>query len=241
MDSQGQRAITAAAQLSENVSLKRARRASKVSPASQKKERKERKSDRTRRRLLDAAMKVMGERGVAGLSVTAINEQAEVSQGTFYLYFKDRWDIIGQLIKDVTETIRAEMDARHVGAIDPAERVAYATQRAINYYVSNPDMGWVHVRLIEANTPEMRRLRYFSGQSLIDDLKYGIKRGRFLVQIDEFLLDGIRAIHGGAIRDLLNGSADKEIGDRATELILRMLGINESEARSLSRRYRCPE
>ena len=137
------------------------------------------KGDRTRQRLLKCAMKVIARQGIADLSVPAINAGAGVSQGTFYLYFKDRWDIVRQLIKEVSEDIRVDMDAREIGITDPAERVAFAIQCLIHYYRTKREMGWVLVRINEVNTPAMRQLRRPVSRSLVDDLRRGRSSGRF--------------------------------------------------------------
>lgn len=98
-------------------------------------------------------------------------------------------------------------------------------------------MGWVVVWLNEINTPPVRKLKRYASQSLIDDLLLGQRRGRFLIQMDDFLIDGILGINGGVIRERLDGNNDSQLADRATELVLRLLGISESEARWSSRRY----
>lgn len=48
------------------------------------------KGRRTRHALLEAGAVVAERRGLAGLSVAAVAEEAGVAKGTFYLYFADR-------------------------------------------------------------------------------------------------------------------------------------------------------
>ncbi len=50
----------------------------------------ETKRDRTRSRLTQAALRLMAERGISGTSVSEIAAEAELANGTFYLYFKDK-------------------------------------------------------------------------------------------------------------------------------------------------------
>ena len=56
--------------------------------------RKYKKSDETRRRIFDAAMAVMGERGYQGATVREICERAGVAVGSFYRYFSAKPDIL---------------------------------------------------------------------------------------------------------------------------------------------------
>ena len=51
------------------------------------------KGQRTRARLLLAAAQVLEERGFHAMRVGDITAQAEVAEGSFYVYFKDKTEI----------------------------------------------------------------------------------------------------------------------------------------------------
>lgn len=51
----------------------------------------------TRRRLIEAAAKILGGEGYAGLSASAVARAAEVAQPTFYVHFRDMNDLLGHL------------------------------------------------------------------------------------------------------------------------------------------------
>lgn len=55
----------------------------------------------TRRKLIAAAKKVIGEKGLVNTSVEEITEACGVSKGTFYTYFKRKEDIVFELSRDV--------------------------------------------------------------------------------------------------------------------------------------------
>ena len=55
------------------------------------------KKQEKRRALLDAAYELFLERGTAKTSVEDITSRAKVAKGTFYLYFKDKYDIKNKL------------------------------------------------------------------------------------------------------------------------------------------------
>ena len=50
------------------------------------------------RRLLDTAFKLFTEKGVKDTSIQDIVDNANVAKGTFYLYFKDKYEIRDVLI-----------------------------------------------------------------------------------------------------------------------------------------------
>ncbi len=49
-------------------------------------------------RLLDTAFKLFTEKGIKGTSIQEIVDNANVAKGTFYLYFKDKYEIRDVLI-----------------------------------------------------------------------------------------------------------------------------------------------
>ncbi|HEY7124330.1 MAG TPA: TetR/AcrR family transcriptional regulator [Ktedonobacterales bacterium] len=67
------------------------------------------RGEATRRRILDAAEAVFGDRGYHEASVTEITQRAQVAQGTFYLYFHSKREIFLQLVEDLGTQLRAAM------------------------------------------------------------------------------------------------------------------------------------
>ncbi len=56
-------------------------------------ERREREKEQRRNMILDAAEKLFFSRGVENVTMDDVAEEAELSKGTLYLYFKNRDDI----------------------------------------------------------------------------------------------------------------------------------------------------
>ncbi len=71
--------------------------------------RQERRKLRTRQRILDAARRVIAARGYEATGVLDITEAADVSKGTFYLYFKDKEDLTRTLIMEGFKALRAHV------------------------------------------------------------------------------------------------------------------------------------
>jgi AcrR family transcriptional regulator len=65
----------------------------------------------TLRRLREAGIVVLDERGYHGARVDDIVERACTSHGTFYLYFASKEDLFQALISDVTEEMRKLADS----------------------------------------------------------------------------------------------------------------------------------
>jgi AcrR family transcriptional regulator len=71
----------------------------------------------TKRRIFDAATKIVGQYGYAEASVARITEQAGVAQGTFYNHFENRQQLLDQLLpkigQDMVRFIRERTGSVH--------------------------------------------------------------------------------------------------------------------------------
>jgi AcrR family transcriptional regulator len=64
-----------------------------------------RKKEQKRNRLLDAANTLFIEKGVSSTTIADICNMANIAKGTFYLYYKDKEDILRALTKRISLTI----------------------------------------------------------------------------------------------------------------------------------------
>lgn len=71
----------------------------------------------TKRRIFDAATKIVGKYGYAEASVARITEEAGVGQGTFYNHFENRQQLLDQLLPkiglDMVQFIRERTGTAH--------------------------------------------------------------------------------------------------------------------------------
>jgi len=71
----------------------------------------------TKRKIFDAATKIVGKYGYADASVARITEEAGVAQGTFYNHFENRQELLDQLLPtigiDMVNFIRARTGSAH--------------------------------------------------------------------------------------------------------------------------------
>ena len=79
------------------------------------------RGEATRKRILDAAETEFGENGFARTSVASIVNRAGVAQGTFYLYFPSKDDVLRQLVRDMGRRLRhalSEATKGHTHRVD---------------------------------------------------------------------------------------------------------------------------
>jgi AcrR family transcriptional regulator len=76
-------------------------------------ERRERERAELRRQIIDAARDLLLEQGLPGLSMRAIAERVEYSPATIYLYFRDKDELVREVVHTgfgmLTETVEAEL------------------------------------------------------------------------------------------------------------------------------------
>ena len=97
------------------------------------------KKQEKRRALLDAAYELFLERGTAKTSVEDITSRAKVAKGTFYLYFKDKYDLRDKLIVHKSNEIfqRAEEETKSREMADLEEHIIAMIDNILNQFVED--------------------------------------------------------------------------------------------------------
>ena len=85
----------------------------------------------TRRKILDAARREIGKRGYAESSVSSITTAAGVGQGTFYLYFRSKEEVMRELVQHMGRNLRRHLTEATEGAPDRIE----AERRGLRAYI----------------------------------------------------------------------------------------------------------
>ena len=112
--------------------------------------RRRRRPEEARAEILDAAAALFRERPSHEVTVMAVMERTTLSRKSFYVYFRDRHDLIAQLVAP----LREEIDARAAEAVAEQD-TPRALARAIILIVA---------RVYMEHGPVLRALRESSGQ-----------------------------------------------------------------------------
>ena len=65
----------------------------------------DRRIRRTKKAIRDALVSLIEEKGFDALSVKDITTRANINRGTFYLHYKDKYDLLDQTLEEVTQDI----------------------------------------------------------------------------------------------------------------------------------------
>jgi TetR/AcrR family transcriptional regulator, fatty acid metabolism regulator protein len=108
-----------------------------------------------RSRILDAAEKVFARRGFFHARVSEIAREAGVADGTIYLYFKNKDDLLISLFESRMERVTAELSAA-------LERVGpSAAERLRAFFTIYAELVVAHPELAEVLTVELRQSSKF--------------------------------------------------------------------------------
>jgi TetR/AcrR family fatty acid metabolism transcriptional regulator len=205
------------------------------------------RSDDKRQRILQAAARVFARKGYHGARVSEIARRADVADGTIYLYFRNKEDILVSLFDEVMiEHLRQAREA--LAAVQGApEKLRTIARRHLGLLGGNRDLAVVFQVELRQSTKFMERFTaswlqdYFTllteiieeGQkegSLRADLPRKLVTKSFFGALDEMVTSWILSrrdydlseVAGPVVDLLLNGAAaPRRTGTRALAAVSR--------------------
>jgi AcrR family transcriptional regulator len=195
-----------------------------------------RRKEETRIRLLDAALRLMAEKGMDSVSITDITEAADVGS---------KEGIFTALVEWVFEEFADTLDRLANGLSDPAEVVAVSVRHTLMRARREPVWGQLLIR--EGFT--VRALSWGLGQRLLRDSERGISAKRFVVPDHFMCIVSVTGIIFAAIaaelhfpaavtpeiqRHKASGLGEQNFAERAATVVLQALGLKRAEAESIA-------
>ena len=96
-----------------------------------------------RQRILDAAVKVFAQKGFFNSKVAEIARLADVADGTIYLYFKNKDDLLIRLFEDKMQWVIARFREGTLKETDARARFAKIIRMHLAEFQANPDLAAV--------------------------------------------------------------------------------------------------
>ena len=191
-----------------------------------------RSREATRRKLIDAALKIVAKKGLDATTINEITEEADVGFGSFYNHFASKNEIA---------TVVFELRANELGLVndfigesenDPAVAVAYIQRLFLTKAVNDPVWGWFVLHAANG-LPEMSRVFMNRGKR---DIERGISQERFSTNCADTAMRIILASLLATMRAILEEEIPHSAVSETIECLLTMLGVPKDEACHLSRR-----
>lgn len=188
--------------------------------------------ERTRKKLLASAARVIAQRGEEKATIDDFIQAAGVARGTFYNYYSTRDELLEDLWTGIgRDPFRAIRDA--CSAIeDPAERLVTQARMVLGCAAINPAWGWlVYALSVDADTVNSDLLAYPR-----PDLIAGLDAGRFrfddIDSANDIVVGSIRR----ALRAILSEERSKQYCGAIGTMILQALGLDREDALRLTAR-----
>ena len=188
------------------------------------------KRERMRTRLIEAAMEVFSSKGVDATVIEDLIEQAQVSRGTFYNYFRTTEEVMAAVQQAVGNELLSLVDMAIADRQDPAERLACGVRMVLHTARHFPQVGRFISRVgMSRSLDHLPALGY-----LLRDLLEASETGRFNLA-DPML--GLDLVVGTTSAALLSLSMRSDLSDaypqEITFHILLGLGMTRAAARKL--------
>jgi AcrR family transcriptional regulator len=203
-----------------------------------------RRKRETRDKLLDAAFRLMAERGMDAVAINEITEAADVGFGSFYNHFESKEAIYAAVMDAVFENFGDALDRLVQDVDDPAEVIAISVRHTILRARREPLWG----RFLVREGFSARVLSRGLGVRLMRDIQKGVAKGRFKVPdpLMGFIAVGAGVLGAIAIGLQLDGEPPAELKrlglnardmpERAAAVLLTHLGLSFEQAQRIAQR-----
>lgn len=210
-----------------------AKKAAKVTePSSQGLTRGHKKKARTRKQLLKAALRIYARKGAGELALNELAEEAGVSNGTVYNYFRSREDVVSAVGIALAEQLSEQVTAISQGLDSGAERLAVGVRTFVRQAIDDPQ--WASALVSVVNYAE--GMRSVLADNVRGDLQAGLRQGDFCYADESMALMLVVSASTGAMTALVEGRQVPEHDAVIAEMILLALGVPRAEAHRLATR-----
>jgi AcrR family transcriptional regulator len=159
-----------------------------------------------RRQVLDAAVKVMGQKGFHQTSMQDLAAEANVSVGLIYKYFGGKEDLLLATIVRIQDAFRDQLaPVMEAAGDDPVEQLAAGIRRYIQIVDENLDavvLTYRESRTLDATgRAQIKELEITTAAPLRAAVEAGISDGTFIdVDVDIMAFDIMLLAHGWALK-----------------------------------------
>lgn len=186
--------------------------------------------------LLDSALKLFTEKGIAETSVSEIAKDAQMAKGTFYLYFKDKYEIRDCLIARQTHLIfqRAQRELcdifEKMASDEVEDGIVYLLENIIDQFTEEPEI----LRFISKNLSwgifSNLRIRDLDNQNCMDIFDGILERSSRKYRQKELMIFMIVELVNSTCYNVILNHAPVTVQELKRELICTVRGIMDQFA-----------
>jgi len=138
-----------------------------------------RKNNEKYYRIIVAATKIFAKKGFYQSKISEIAKEAKVADGTIYIYFENKDDILISLFEEQMKAVIDNMEIQISGIDDPAKRLERFASTHLDLIENNKDMAeiiQVELRQSDKFMKEYRNEKFIQYLNIIEGQKEGIFR-----------------------------------------------------------------
>jgi len=184
------------------------------------------KKARTRQQLLDAALKIYAHKGAGELALNELAQEAGVSNGTVYNYFRTKEEVLDAVSLAQAEALSHEVALISRGVADGAERVAIGIRAFIRRAAQDHEWASALINIVRY----AEGMRSALGDYVRHDVRTGLSQGQFDYSSEDL---AIRLLVSGVISAMIAIVEGRyENGDDSTvaAMLLQALGMARPQA-----------
>lgn len=156
---------------------------------------------RTRLAIRDALVSLIKEKGFDALTVRDIVVRANINRGTFYLHYKDKFDLLEQTETEILKEIQhifLRVNSLHAGDFNETDQLQRIVIMLLEYVKEHADLMQAFLGL-QGDYSFITRIRSIMEQNLRIGALLGLKAEDFLVP-REYLISYIIHAHLGVLQ-----------------------------------------
>ncbi|WP_242637725.1 MULTISPECIES: TetR/AcrR family transcriptional regulator [Bacillaceae] len=165
---------------------------------------------RTKRLIRDALTVLMEEKGFEGVTVRNLTEKAKINRGTFYLHYRDKYDLLEQSEEEILQGIE-----KLIKKFDPIEAIAFTSQsepvpvilKLFEYFQDNSSFMKV-ILGPKGNAAFQVKLKELIKKMFLQKIAENLKREDILVPL-EFFIAYVSSAHLGVVQQWLESNMEK--------------------------------
>ena len=201
------------------------------------------KSNDKYQRILEAAVKVFAKQGFYGSTIAQIAREAGVADGTIYLYFKNKDDILVQFFEFKTKQVFDRFQKIVSKSDNALEKLTQLIRRHLNEFERDRNMAVVYQSETRRNSPLVKEQIRQMSKMYLDIVAEIVEQGQvegcfrkdlYLGLVKRYILGAVEEVISTWIRS--GGKYDLvAMADPLVDLLIRGIGKNESSTLSIAR------
>lgn len=134
-------------------------------------------------RILDAAVRVFGEKGYKGATIRSLGRAAKVNSALLYYYYENKHKLFSESIRMIIQGLLDRFSRPHQPFSSPRDRLTYLVETIFDYYTEHPERMRLMAIVLTLHSPVLiETLSGFVAKKAIipfEVIQEGIQKGEF--------------------------------------------------------------